>query len=59
LRDVTQRIIVVAYRRFGVVYRFHLHGSRGLQRIIVVAYRRFGVVYRFHLHGSRGLLGAA
>jgi len=28
LRDVTQRRLVVAYRRFVITYRFNLQGSR-------------------------------
>jgi len=26
--NITQRVVVIPYRRFGAIYRSHLHGSR-------------------------------
>jgi hypothetical protein len=33
--DITQRKVVILYRRFGTTYRSHLQGSSHIRRILV------------------------
>jgi len=47
--NITQRIVIVPYRRFGTTYRFHLKRSRSR----TLAYHwRFGTTYQSHHQGS-------
>ena len=51
--DITQRQVVILYRRFGTTYRPHIPGSRSP----VILYRRCGKTYRSHLSMGQEILG--
>jgi hypothetical protein len=59
---ITQRVVVIYYRRFWGIYLYHLLAqedgadkrSSGLlsSEVVTVPYRRFGTSYRAYLQGS-------
>jgi len=53
-RVITQRTVVISYRRFGETYRARLQERTALfrvitQRIVVISYGHFGTTYQSHL----------
>jgi hypothetical protein len=55
---ITQRVVVIPYRRFGTTYQCHLQGFFRTalfwvitQRVVVIPYRRVGTTYQSHLQG--------
>jgi len=49
---ITQRVVIILYRRFGTTYQSHLQGFIRTalfrvitQRVVVIPYRRFGFHY--------------
>ena len=60
--DITQREVVISYRRFGTTYWFYLYRSITqnttalfwviTQRIVVISYLRFGTTCRSHFQRS-------
>jgi len=59
---ITQRVVIISYRRFGTTCRFYLHRSVTqnttvlflviAQLAVVISYRRFGTNFRSHLQRS-------
>jgi hypothetical protein len=49
---ITQRVVVISYRRFGTTYPSHPQ-SVITQRVVVIYYRRFERTYRSYLQSSR------